>query len=174
MEVREKGPVTRVAALYDTHGNLPALETVLDDVRHANVNEILIGGDIVPGLMPREALTRLLELKIPTQFIYGNGELAVLAQIGASGPANVTSFDEYRRMFSMTEADLGRRIVGCGDEPASFNAEASRRGFRRGGNQMMRIRTRQPNGGHTGTSWTESPTDRPDTRGTTSDKENSR
>ena len=38
------------------------------------------------------------------------------------------SFDEYRRMFSLTEADLGRRIVGCGDGPASFNAEASRRG----------------------------------------------
>ena len=38
------------------------------------------------------------------------------------------SFDEYRRMFSLTEAELGRRIVGCGDGPASFNAEATRRG----------------------------------------------
>ena len=38
------------------------------------------------------------------------------------------SFDEYRRMFSLTEAELGRRIVGCGDGPASFNVEATRRG----------------------------------------------
>jgi hypothetical protein len=38
------------------------------------------------------------------------------------------SFDEYRRMFSLTEADLRLRIVGCGDGPASFNAEATRRG----------------------------------------------
>ena len=38
------------------------------------------------------------------------------------------SFDEYRHMFSLTEADLGRRIIGCGDGPASFNAEATRRG----------------------------------------------
>ena len=40
------------------------------------------------------------------------------------------SFEEYRRMFALTDADLNRRIVGCGDGPASFNAEATRRGHR--------------------------------------------
>ena len=38
------------------------------------------------------------------------------------------SFDEYRRMFSLTEPELRLRICGCGDGPASFNAEATRRG----------------------------------------------
>ena len=38
------------------------------------------------------------------------------------------SFDEYRRMFALTGADLGGRILGCGDGPASFNAEATRQG----------------------------------------------
>jgi len=38
------------------------------------------------------------------------------------------SFDEYRRMFGLTDEDLALRIVGCGDGPASFNAEATRRG----------------------------------------------
>lgn len=38
------------------------------------------------------------------------------------------SFVEYRDMFAMTDADLALRIVGCGDGPASFNAEATRRG----------------------------------------------
>lgn len=38
------------------------------------------------------------------------------------------SFDEYRRMFAMTDDELRLRIVGCGDGPASFNAEATRRG----------------------------------------------
>lgn len=36
------------------------------------------------------------------------------------------SYDEYRRMFALTEQDLGRSILGCGDGPASFNAEATR------------------------------------------------
>jgi hypothetical protein len=40
------------------------------------------------------------------------------------------SFDEYCRMFALTEVDLRRAIVGCGDGPASFNAEATRRGGR--------------------------------------------
>jgi hypothetical protein len=38
------------------------------------------------------------------------------------------SFDEYGRMFALTDADLNLRIVGCGDGPASFNREATRRG----------------------------------------------
>jgi hypothetical protein len=40
------------------------------------------------------------------------------------------SFEEYSRMFAITDADLARRIAGCGDGPASFNAEATRRGAR--------------------------------------------
>jgi hypothetical protein len=40
------------------------------------------------------------------------------------------SFDEYERMFALTGDDLGRRVVGCGDGPAAFNAEATRRGAR--------------------------------------------
>lgn len=35
---------------------------------------------------------------------------------------------EYRAMFALSDADLAGRIVGCGDGPASFNAEATRAG----------------------------------------------
>jgi methyltransferase family protein len=38
------------------------------------------------------------------------------------------SFDEYCRMFALSDEDLTRRILGCGDGPASFNADATRRG----------------------------------------------
>ena len=38
------------------------------------------------------------------------------------------SFDEYRRMFALSGDDLARRILGCGDGPASFNAQATCRG----------------------------------------------
>ena len=38
------------------------------------------------------------------------------------------SLEEYRAMFSLSASDLARRILGCGDGPASFNAELSARG----------------------------------------------
>ena len=40
------------------------------------------------------------------------------------------SFDEYQRMFALTPFDLAQPILGCGDGPASFNAEATARGIR--------------------------------------------
>ncbi len=80
----------RVAALYDIHGNLPALEAVLEQVRTAGVERIVIGGDVVPGPMPRETLERLLGLDLPVQFIHGNCERAVLAQLAAPDPESVT------------------------------------------------------------------------------------
>lgn len=39
------------------------------------------------------------------------------------------SLDEYRRMFKLTDGDLRKKIVGCGDGPVSFNAEMSRLGY---------------------------------------------
>ena len=71
----------RVATLYDIHGNLPALEAVLEDVARARADRVVIGGDVVPGPMPRETLARLLDLELPTQFVVGNGEVAVLAEM---------------------------------------------------------------------------------------------
>jgi len=38
------------------------------------------------------------------------------------------SFDEYREMFALTPADLARRILGCSDGPAAFNATATSKG----------------------------------------------
>jgi hypothetical protein len=38
------------------------------------------------------------------------------------------SFNEYRRLFALSDGDLAGRILGCGDGPASFNAEATARG----------------------------------------------
>src|ERR1044071_7838605 len=38
------------------------------------------------------------------------------------------TYAEYERMFALSDGDLTGRILGCGDGPASFNAEATRRG----------------------------------------------
>jgi predicted phosphodiesterase len=79
----------RVAALYDIHGNLPALEAVLEDIRKADVDQIVVGGDVVPGPMPSETLECLLDLDTPTHFIEGNGETEVLAQLAGIETGNV-------------------------------------------------------------------------------------
>jgi len=70
----------RVAALYDIHGNLPALEAVVQQVREAHVDHVVVGGDVLPGPMSGETLACLLQLDMPVQFILGNGEVAVLAE----------------------------------------------------------------------------------------------
>jgi len=80
----------RVAALYDIHGNLPALEAVLEELRGLVVDQIVVGGDVLPGPLPRETLERLLSLDRPVRFIHGNGELAALAQFEAADPASVS------------------------------------------------------------------------------------
>mgnify|MGYP003326925222 FL=1 len=38
------------------------------------------------------------------------------------------SFQEYKKMFSLSAGDLEKSILGCGDGPASFNAELSSQG----------------------------------------------
>jgi putative phosphoesterase len=79
----------RVAAIYDIHGNLPALEAVLDDVREANADEIVVGGDVLPGPMPRETLELLLDFEIPLRFIQGNGDRLVLGAMRGEEPIEV-------------------------------------------------------------------------------------
>lgn len=38
------------------------------------------------------------------------------------------SFEEYVSMFGLSDADLGHRILGCGDGPAAFNSVLTRQG----------------------------------------------
>jgi len=94
----------RVAALYDIHGNLPALDAVLREVRLAGVDRIVVGGDVLPGPMPRETLERLLALDIPTQFIHGNGDRVVRLQMGGTEPAEVP--EPFRDMIRWTAQQL--------------------------------------------------------------------
>ncbi|RPJ50481.1 MAG: metallophosphoesterase [Acidobacteria bacterium] len=120
----------RVAALYDIHGNLPALEAVLGDLRRAEVEVIVIGGDVVPGPMPSETLDRLLDVARDTrvQFIQGNGETAALAEISGTGADAVP--EQYRgivrwvaeqltpaqqRLLASCPKTLRLRVEGLGD-----------------------------------------------------------
>lgn len=68
----------RIAALFDIHGNVPALEAVLDDVNQAQVDAIVIGGDTIAGPQPRETLALLQQISTPISYIHGNAESELL------------------------------------------------------------------------------------------------
>jgi predicted phosphodiesterase len=75
----------RVAALYDVHGNLPALEAVLAEVEEAEPDVVVVGGDMVLGPMPGETLERLLELGERALFVRGNCDRVMGEEITEGG-----------------------------------------------------------------------------------------
>jgi putative phosphoesterase len=88
----------KIAALYDIHGNLPALDAVLNEVAAEGVDHVVIGGDVLPGPMPRECLDRVTSLEVLTSFVRGNGDReTVAAARGQIGPAVPAYFHEAMR-----------------------------------------------------------------------------
>ena len=63
----------RSAALYDIHGNLPALEAVLAEIDSLDVDLVVVGGDIASGPLPRETLD-VLRSRSDARFIRGNAD----------------------------------------------------------------------------------------------------
>lgn len=119
--------VRRVAALYDVHGNLPALEAVLREVDAAKVDVVVVGGDVFPGPMSGAALTALLARDESVRFILGNGdrmvlELAAGAQTdpvpephrGALAWEASTLDPDHRRLMTEWPATLRVEIEGLG------------------------------------------------------------
>jgi len=72
----------RVAALYDVHGHLPALEAVLEDVDASGADFVLVGGDFATGPMGAETTDLLRSLGDRVRFIRGNSE----RELWAPGP----------------------------------------------------------------------------------------
>ncbi len=81
----------RIAALYDVHGNLPALEAVLAEIESLEVDLVVFGGDIAPGPMPRETLDRVLALRERARLIRGNGERELAAPSDGDDPWTVSA-----------------------------------------------------------------------------------
>jgi predicted phosphodiesterase len=83
----------KLAALSDIHGNLLALDAVLEDVRSRGVDITVNLGDILSGaLLPAETAERLMALELPT--IRGNHERQVLAgDPERMGPSDRHAFD---------------------------------------------------------------------------------
>ena len=76
-----------VAALYDVHGNLPALEAVLAELESAAPELVVVGGDVCAGPFPHETLERLAALGECVHFVRGNADRAVAVGEGEPGEA---------------------------------------------------------------------------------------
>jgi predicted phosphodiesterase len=72
----------RVAVLADVHANLPALEAVLAEVDAADVDRIVLLGDIALGPMPGETLDLLASMGDRVVWVHGNCEREVVAAYG--------------------------------------------------------------------------------------------
>ena len=121
-------PRGRVAAIYDIHANLPALEAVLQDIQQAEVDVIVVGGDVFPGPMPIETIRCLLSLDIPAQFIQGNGDREVLARMRGIETSAIPEQareavrwvaklldPDYERILASWPKTLRVQIAGLGD-----------------------------------------------------------
>lgn len=75
----------RVAALYDVHGNLPALEAVLVDVERAGAERLVFGGDFIWGPFPSETVDVLRTLGDRAIVIAGNSEREVVDRLDLTG-----------------------------------------------------------------------------------------
>jgi putative phosphoesterase len=76
----------RVAALYDIHGNLPALEAVVHELAGQQVDAVVVGGDVVAGPFPDEVLALLDALEPPVHFIRGNADRELAVDSNAPEP----------------------------------------------------------------------------------------
>jgi putative phosphoesterase len=122
----------RVAALYDVHGNLPALDAVLDEV---DADVVLVGGDVAAGPWPAETLERLRGLGDRVRWIRGNADRELVSPSEATEdggpPAHLMSWTrgrlsneqlEFLGAFPVTETidvdGLGR-VLFCHATPRS-------------------------------------------------------
>ena len=112
---QKKDTTMRIAALYDIHGNLPALEAALDAIARADVDALVVGGDVVAGPMPTETLACLRALPLPVHFIRGNADREVAERMagipaGQALPAHVREIVDW--VAQQLSDDDGRFLAG--------------------------------------------------------------
>ena len=99
----------RIAALYDIHGNLGALEAVLEEVCALGVDEVVVGGDVLPGPLPEACLSRLDDLLFPVAYLFGNGETDGLCAARGEPLSRVPEAFHEPVRWSAEQLPAGRR-----------------------------------------------------------------
>jgi predicted phosphodiesterase len=84
----------RVAALYDVHGHVAALDAVLAEVPEEAT--IVIGGDVAMGAYPHETLERLRALDDRVRWLRGNADRELTPGEEGLAPAHVIEWGRGR------------------------------------------------------------------------------
>jgi predicted phosphodiesterase len=106
----------RVAALYDIHGNVPALDAVLAEVERAAVDLIVFGGDVAAGPMPAETIDRMRAAG--GRCVMGNADREMVGHFDAgSDPADADNEMRRAMRWAATRIDRGQRDYLAGFEP---------------------------------------------------------
>jgi putative phosphoesterase len=98
----------RVAALYDVHGNLAALEAVLAEVERERPDLIVFGGDVASGPFPMETLARIRPFAASARFVRGNGDREVVDAFDRGDAFDPDEPDAARRFCTWTARRIGR------------------------------------------------------------------
>lgn len=116
----------KIAALYDIHGNLPALNAVLKELEQVQPDRILVGGDIVSGPLPVQVLERLLQLGDQVIWIRGNGDREVASVFDTHGVLELDKGDvtnwvaeqltpTQRRFLGQLQEKIVLQVGGLGE-----------------------------------------------------------
>jgi len=101
---------SRVAAIYDIHGNLPALDVVLSDLERIEPDLLIVGGDVALGPMPAEVLDRLAGLGGFVRFVRGNADRELISAYDmSSSEIEARADDPAARISGWAAARLGER-----------------------------------------------------------------
>ncbi|MFN2587234.1 MAG: metallophosphoesterase [Actinomycetota bacterium] len=113
----------RVAALYDVHGNLAALQAALAEARALGAELVVFGGDVAWGAFPREALELVMDPGLPALHVRGNADRSV-AEPGDETPEWVEEItrwcherlDDRHRTFLLDQSEsVAVSVDGLGD-----------------------------------------------------------
>lgn len=97
----------RIAAMYDIHGNLPALEATLRAIEQESPDLIVVGGDVASGPMPRPTIERLIALGPRAHFVRGNADRSLVAAFDGQ-PRDPTRPPVYRDQLAWSVGQLAR------------------------------------------------------------------
>jgi putative phosphoesterase len=99
----------RVAALCDIHGNLPALEAVLEEVDSEAVDAVVVGGDAAAGPLPLETVEALMALGPRARFVRGNADREIVEAFDEGRTRIATEQDPVQRVAAFAAGRLSRR-----------------------------------------------------------------